>query len=148
MRCFLFILCATALLTGCFSPRPEPEPIVDQSAAMEILEPGLRPEILLFPEYLMMEDFELNQHGRIPESELVGGGMRSRLSLSMVRTRFMDVLDSNGWKNTRLEIEKQSFRLMAVHQKEQIEIRGVQGIGPTEIFILYRPAPAAGPSTF
>lgn len=134
-------LALTVLLFGCSTPSQPPEPVIDQDAAMEFLERGLRPEVLLFPEYLMMEGFELHQHGRVPDAELVGAGMRSKMSLSQVRGRFLEVLDSKGWKTTKLEIEGQSFRLLAAHRLEHIEIRGVQGTGPTEIFMLYRPEP-------
>ena len=134
-------LALTFLLSGCSTPMQTPEPEIDQAAAMEFLEPGLRPEVLLFPEYLMMEGFELHQHGRVPGSELIGAGLRSKLSLSLVRGRFLDVLDSKGWKTTKLEIEGRSFRMLAAHRLEHIEIRAVQGTGPTEIFMLYRPEP-------
>lgn len=136
----LYIALAVVLF-GCSSPKQVPEPVIDQDAALEFLEPGLRPEVLLFPEYLMMEGLELHQHGRVPDSELVGAGMRSKMSLSMVRGRFLDVFDSNGWETTKLEIEGRSFRMLAVHGLEHIEIRAVQGTGPTEIFMLYRPEP-------
>jgi hypothetical protein len=140
-RLFLLSL-SVGLLSGCTTKEPS-EPVVDPAAAMEFLEAGLRPEVLLFPSYLMLEDFQLNQHGRIPETRWVGAGIRSKLSLTNVRSRLMDALDSKGWIIQRTEIEKKSFRLIAEHRNEHIEIRGVQGFGPTEIFILYRPDPAA-----
>jgi len=146
-RGFFYLFGAGILLSGCSSLQPAPEPVIDQAAAMEYLKQGLRPEVLLFPEYLMMEGFELSQHGRIPESRLVGAGQKTGLGLAAARRRFMDQLDSNGWKTTKVEIETQSFRLMAEKKREQIEIRAVQGFGPTEIFILYRPEPAAPPPT-
>ncbi|MDF7823416.1 hypothetical protein P4B35_05285 [Pontiellaceae bacterium B12227] len=134
-------LALTALLFGCSTPMQTPEPVIDQDAAMEFLEPGLRPEVLLFPDYLMMEGFELHQHGRVPGAELVGAGMRSKMSLAVIHGRLLDILDSNGWKTTKLEIEGKSFRMLAAHGLEHIEIRGVQGTGPTEVFMLYRPEP-------
>ena len=148
MRGCLYIFGAGMLLSGCSSLQPTPEPVIDQAAAMEYLERGLRPEVLMFPEYMMMEGFELNQHGRIPETDLVGAGLKTSLGLSIARGRFMDQLDANGWETTKMEIETQSFRLMAEKKQEHIEIRAVQGIGPTEIFILYRPQSTAEPRTF
>lgn len=149
MKCrSLYLFGPIILLSGCSSFQTVPEPVIDPAAAMEYLEPGLRPETLLFPEYLMMEGFELNQHGRIPETELIGAGLKTRLGLSMARRSFMDQLDFNGWKTTKMEIEAQSFRLMAAKKSEHIEIRGVQGSGPTEVFLLYRPGPNAEPETF
>lgn len=127
------------LLAGCKAP-PEPaEPVVDSNAALEFLQPGLRPEVLLFPEYLLMEEYELHQHGRIPESELVGAGMRTRLSLATVRKEYSDVLESKGWSISKMEIERQAFRLIANLKKETVEIRAVQARGPTEVFILFDP---------
>lgn len=138
---YFYSVAAMTLIAGCSSFQSPPALVIDQAAAMEYLVPGLRPEVLLFPEYLMMEGFELNQHGRIPETELVGAGLKTGLSLSITRRRFMDQLDSNGWNTTKMEIEAQSFRLIAGRKLETIEIRGVQGSGPTEIFMLYRPEP-------
>ncbi|MDF7807953.1 hypothetical protein P4E94_10930 [Pontiellaceae bacterium B12219] len=135
---------AALLLAGCTTSEPS-EPVIDPDATMEVLEAGLRPEVLLFPDYLMLADFQLFQHGRIIETEWVGAGMRSYLSLSNIRNRLLDVLDSKGWSIQRTEIEQQSFRVLAEHGAEHVEIRCVQGSGPTEIFILYRPDPAAQP---
>lgn len=148
MHKWLPIFGAVLLLSGCSALQPVPEPVIDQAAAMEYLEQGLRPEVLLFPEYLMMEGFELSQHGRIPETELVGASLKTRMGLSIARRRFMNQLDSNSWKTSKIEIEKQSFRLMAEKKREHIEIRAVQGVGPTEIFILYRPESTVDPKTF
>lgn len=129
-------------VSGCVAPKEPTEPVVDVDASMEFLEPGLRPEVLLFPEYLMLEEFELHQHGRIPETPLVGGGMKTAVSLSVVRGRFNDVLADNGWRSDKTEIGRQSFRLLASRGVEQLEIRAVQGGGPTQVFILYTPDPA------
>ena len=37
------------------------------------------------------------------------------------------------------EIAKRSFRLLAVMGSDALEIRAVQGAGPTHVFILYSP---------
>lgn len=132
-------LMAIGLLAGCATP-PSPEPAVADADAMLYLEPGLRPETLLFPEYLLMEGFELDQHGRIPESRLVGAGMKSKLPLGTVLRRFNDVLASKGWSVTQAEMGHQSFRLMAAQKGETLEIRAVQGSGATQVFVLYQPA--------
>ena len=133
-------LCAmTLLMSGCIM-QPEPDmPVVDDDAAMEFLMPGLRPEMLLFPDYLLMDEYELNQHGRIPESEMIGAGLRTKLNLTVVRGQFADVLAAQGWQTAKMEIDRQSFRLIAEHKEERVEIRAVQALGPTEIFILYDP---------
>ncbi|MEI6890918.1 MAG: hypothetical protein V5783_01995 [Pontiella sp.] len=138
-------LVLSVLLLGCASPSEMPEPVIDQDATMEVVGSGLRPEVLLFPEYLLMEGLELHQHGRVPNSELVGAGLRSPMNLSQVRGRFLDILEANGWKTTKQEVERQSFRILAAHRLEHIEIRGVQGTGPTEVFMFYRPEPTINP---
>lgn len=136
------------LLTGCVAPEPPAEPVVDPAAAMEFLEPGLRPEVLLFPEYMLMEEYELNQHGRIPETELIGAGLRTKLSLATVRKEYSDALDAEGWSTTSMEIDRQAFRLIARLNDQDVEIRAVQGTGATEVFILYHPGPGADDPEF
>jgi len=140
----LLLILLVPVLAGCVGPARPVEPVVDQDESMEFLERGLRPEILLFPQYLLMDGFELNQHGRIPSSSLVGGGLKTAFGLSMARSRFSDVLVANHWTIENVEIGKGSFRIMASLAAESIEIRGVQGRGPTEIFILFQPAVEAG----
>ncbi|MEA2068632.1 MAG: hypothetical protein U9P12_05475 [Verrucomicrobiota bacterium] len=137
----IFILFYAALLAGCVAPDGPSEPVVDASETMTFLKPGLRPEMLLFPEYFLMEDFELHQHGRIPETALVGAGIKTALDLRIVRTRFSDALASKGWKTDQMEVGKQSFRLIASLKGEEVEIRAVQGGGATQVFILYQPRP-------
>ncbi|QBG46323.1 hypothetical protein EGM51_02495 [Verrucomicrobia bacterium S94] len=136
------------LIAGCSTPEPPAEPVVDPAEAMEFLEPGLRPEVLLFPEYMLMEEYELNQHGRIPETNLIGAGLRANLSLTTVRKAYSDVLDSKGWNVSGMEIGKQFFRLMARLKDQEVEIRAVQGQGPTEVFILYNPGETDDTETF
>ncbi len=138
MKSSLLFIAAGLVLAGCSTPEPV-EPVVDVDASMEFLEPGLRPEELLFPEYLLMTEFELSQHGRIPDSRLIGAGLRTRLSLSTVRREYADVLDARGWNTGTMEVGQQSFRLIATFKDQEVEIRAVQGFGPTEIFIMYDP---------
>lgn len=106
---------------------------------MLFLEEGLRPEALQFPEYLFLEDLELDAHGRIPESPLIGAGLKTKLDLKTVLRRYNDVLATHGWKLTKAEMAKQSFRLLAAKKAETLEIRAVQGSGPAQVFILYKP---------
>lgn len=141
MRWILLVLVGLSV-SGCITSRDPVETVIDVDASMEFLEEGLRPEVLLFPEYMMMADFELHQHGRIPETSLVGGGMKTDLSLAVVRGRFNDVLTANGWTSDTMEIGRQSFRILASKGEEQVEIRAVQGRGPTQVFLLYTPNPA------
>jgi hypothetical protein len=108
---------------------------------MTFFEAGFRPEVLLFPEFLLMEDFELHQHGRIPETRLVGAGMNSPLALAVVRMRFSEALGDAGWLIGKVEIAKQSFRMMATTGLEEIEIRAVQGGADAQVFLLYLPPP-------
>ena len=93
-----------------------------------------------FPDYFLMEGFELHDHGRIPRTALIGAGMSVDLELSAVRAGFSDVLHENRWETETTEIGRQSFRIMASNASERVEIRGVQGTsGPTQIFLLYTP---------
>lgn len=136
------ILCSfltMALFHGCKTT--ESPVVVQEEDVMLFLEPGLRPEQVLFPEYLLMEDLELRAHGRIPESSMIGGGLRTDLDLGEVRSRFSDLLAEKKWTIVKTELARESFRLMAEWKGETLEIRAVQGSGPTQIFILYKPAP-------
>ncbi|MEE9368578.1 MAG: hypothetical protein V3V05_06900 [Pontiella sp.] len=144
----IFLLAVFALLTGCATQPDFSEPLVATEESMLFLEPGLRPEVLLFPEYLLMEDFELNQHGIIPESTIVGGGLKTTMGLQVVRRRFNDVLADNNWMVDKVEIGKNSFRIMASLEGEALEIRAVQSLGPTQVFLLYQPLPVLEPSIY
>ncbi len=128
------------LLCGCATKAP-PEAEVENTDAMLHLKVGLRPENLLFPEYLLMADFEIDQHGRIPESSLVGASLKTKLGVKAVLRRFSDMLATKGWGTTALESTEHFFRLLAVMKGETLEIRAVQGTGPTQVFILYQPKP-------
>ncbi len=130
-------------MAGCMSSEEPLEPVVFSEETMVFLEPGLRPEVLLFPDYFLMEDFELNQHGNIPASDLVGAGLRTELDLKVAMRRFNDALDANGWMTEKTEFGKNAFRTLASTADEYIEIRAVQGNDVTEIFVLYRPKPIA-----
>ena len=132
---------ALLLVCGCATREEPAEPMVVAEEAMTYLDPGLRPEVLLFPEYLLMDGFRLARHGRIPETRMVGAGMEADLPLAAVRRRFQNQLDAHGWKLGQVELGPQSFRLMATRKGDNLEIRTVQGTGPAEVFILYRPAP-------
>lgn len=134
----LFQLGVVLLLYGCSTTEP-PVAVVEDADAMLHLGGELRPEYLLFPEYLLMSDFELDQHGRIPGSTVVGADLKTKLDLETTRLRFNDMLASQGWNITQEEAEERSFRLLAAMNGESLEIRAVQGSGPTQVFVLYRP---------
>ena len=125
------------LLCGCAAQVPE-EPIVDKAETMIFLGADLRPEELLFPDYLLMEGFELDQHGRIPETTLIGADMESSLGLMQVRRLFDDLLVTQGWSIDGVEIGTHYFRILAASDVGELEIRAVQGSGPTHVFILYQ----------
>lgn len=137
------------LLCGCATTEPPPV-VVEDADAMLYLGAGLQPENLLFPEYLLMADFELDQHGRIPASSVVGIDLKTKLDLETTLRRFSDMLASHGWSIAQEEVTEHSFRLLLGMKGESLEIRAVQGSGPTQIFVLYRPAakynPAKNPS--
>ena len=135
------VLLLLLFAAGCRTATVEEKPpvVVDPNQSLSFLQEGLVPEILLFPEYLLMEDFQLNQHGRIPDSELIGVGMHTALSLREVRTGLGDVLVSNGWEIDDVEIGGQSFRMFASRERDTAEFRVVQGSGLTHLFLLYDP---------
>jgi hypothetical protein len=130
---------AALLLCGCATDTPPA--VVDEADTMLHLGANLRLENLLFPDYLFMADFELDQHGRIPESSRVGVGLKTKLGLQTVFRRFNDVLTIKDWETTVLESKEQAFRLWATRKGDVLEIRAVQGTGPTQVFILYEPRP-------
>lgn len=132
------MLGAVLMLWGCTSPE-SPEVVVEDADAMLYLQAGLQPENLLFPEYLLMPDFELDQHGRIPDTTVVGVELTTRLDLETTLRRCHDMLSSNGWKMTGEEGAEHAFRLLVEKKGDLMEIRAVQGSGPTQLFILYRP---------
>ena len=138
MRAF-FPALAFFLLCGCRTP-PEPsEPVVDPRSTMLFLQAGLRPEKPLFPEYLLLEGIELEQHGRIPTTSLIGAGMKTDLNLSDVRSAFMHQLAPKGWRIGDMEVGRHFFRFEAALDGRFLEIRAVQGSGQTHVFLLYKP---------
>ncbi|MBT8042775.1 MAG: hypothetical protein KJN98_06360 [Pontiella sp.] len=134
----LWMVCVS-LLAGCVAPQKSEEPVVVEAETMTFLEAGLRPEVLLFPDYLLLEDFELTRHGRIPETSLVGAGMQTKMDLKITHRRLSNVLTAKGWRIDRTEVGSQSYRLMATLDGESLEVRSVKGTGATQVFILYQP---------
>lgn len=140
----IFQTAALLLLLGCAST--EKPAVVQEEDVMLFLKPGLRPESLLFPEYLLLYGLELDTHGRIPQSPLIGVGLNTEMGLKTVLHRYNAVLANQGWQITKAEMAKQSFRLLASMKGETLEIRAVQGTGPTQVFILYKPDARASAS--
>ena len=136
---YMFSIASFLFLWGCASPET-PAVVLDEEV-MLFLKPGLRPESLLFPEYLLIEDLELDTHGRIPESPLVGAGLKTKLGFKTVLDRYHAILESKGWQIAPAEVTNQAFRLLASRLGETLEIRAVQGTDLTQVFILYRPTP-------
>jgi hypothetical protein len=141
MRILFYFFAGAMLLAmaGCQTVEPT-NLIVDDEESMTYLEPGLRPEPLLFPEYLFMEGYELGQHGRIPKTTLIGIDLKTKAGIKVVLRQFNKLLATKGWTVTKAEMAPQSFRLLAAMQGETLEIRAVQGTGATQVFILYQPA--------
>ena len=129
---------AVLLVSGCTSTEP-PAAVVEAEDAMLHLGPTIRPEELLFPDYLLMLDFELDQHGRIFGSTVIGADLKTELDILTVRQRFAELLAEHGWRAAEPETGEHFFLLRAGTGDELIEIRAVQGTGPTRVFILYQP---------
>ena len=143
-RVAVLAILAGAMLCGCAS-RPV-EPVVQQEDVVLFLEPGLRPESLQFPEYLLMEEFELEAHGRVSGTNLIGIGLKTKLDLESARSRCYDMFAGKGWTVDKAELDSQSLRLLASKKGETLEIRAVRGTGVTQVFILYRPRASAVPN--
>ena len=138
------LLFFVAALNGCVAPPKsvEPaEPVVDDTELMTYIDAELRPETILFPEYLLMEGFELDRHGRIPGSSLVGVGLKTKFPLAQVRRDVSQIMKAHDWITERTDIGGSSFRVMASLKLEKLEVRAVQGSGETQVFIVYTPAP-------
>jgi hypothetical protein len=95
---------------------------------------------VLFPDYLLIDGFELNDHGRISGTELIGADMTAAQDVGAVRILISDQLSMHEWRTDKMEIGRQYFRALASHAGEELEIRAVQGTGPTQVFILYHPS--------
>ena len=139
MKAGWIILPVCLALAGC-AAAPE-ERVADDPPLME--EPP--PPVVLFPDYLLMEGFRLNDHGIIPVTGLIGADMTVDEDLATVRSLISEQLSVHEWNTDKMEIGRQYFRLLASQAGEAIEIRAVQGTGPTQVFLLYRPAAARNP---
>jgi hypothetical protein len=103
-----------------------------------VMEPP--PPAVLFPDYLLIDGFKLNDHGRIAGTALIGADMTVAQDLGPVRILISDQLTIHEWRTDKMEIGRQYFRVLASHGGEEIEIRAVQGTGPTQVFLLYQPS--------
>ena len=139
MRVALLFQLGMVLLCGCTTT--EPPVAVEKGGAMLPQESKARAEPLPFPEYLLMANFELGQHGWIPGTNVVGADLETTLDLKTVLQQFNDLLEAEGWIIATSEVARDSFRLMASLEGDTLEIRGVQGSGVAKIFILYQPDP-------
>ena len=128
------IVSACLALAGCASGPVEMENEDDAPAAAP---PA---PVVLFPDYLHIEGFKLNDQGHIPGTGLIGADMTVAQELGAVRNLVSDQLSLHTWTTDKMEIGRQYFRVLASHAGEEIEIRAVQGTGPTQVFLLYRPA--------
>jgi len=119
-------------LAGCTSA---PVPVMEDAPAIE--PPALS---VLFPDYLLIDGFELNDHGRIAGTALIGADMTVLQDLGTVRSLVTEQLYLHEWTTDKMEIGRQYFRVLASLAGAEIEIRAVQGTGPTQVFLLYHPA--------
>jgi hypothetical protein len=133
MKTEWMILPVCLALAGCASVP------VQEAEETPVAEAPLLP-VVLFPDYFLMEDCRLNEHGRIPGTPLIGADMTVAQELSAVRGLINDQLSLHEWTTDKVEIGRQYFRMLASHAGETIEIRAVQGTGPTQVFLLYRPS--------
>ena len=133
-----FSITSLLVVGGCAGP--EGPPVVRHEDVMLFMDSSLHPENLLFPEYLLLEGYELDAHGRIPNSSLIGVGLKANLALRTVLQQYNKLLSVQKWEVTKMEMAGKSFRILAEKKGENVEIRAVQGTGVTQVFILYTPA--------
>jgi hypothetical protein len=126
------ILPVCLALAGCVSA---PVQVEEDATVMEPPRP-----VVLFPDYFLMDGFKLNDHGHISGTELVGADMTVAQELGSVRSLVSEQLSLHEWTTDKMEIGRQYFRVLASHAGEEIEIRAVQGTGPTQVFLLYHPS--------
>ena len=129
MKTRWMILPVCLAFAGCTSA---PVPLVEEAPMMEPPRPSV-----LFPDYLLIDGFELNDHGRIAGTALIGAEMTVLQDLGTVRSLVSEQLTLHEWTTDKMEIGRQHFRILASHAGEEIEIRAVQGTGPTQVFLLY-----------
>jgi hypothetical protein len=130
------LICGAALIAGCVSNKPN-RVFLDHAPIGEAGQAGVLAAVL-FPDYFLIDGVELHEHGHIPRTQLIGAGMSISLDLASVRSRFNDQLYFHKWTTDKMEMGPQSFRILASHEGETVEIRGVRGTsGPTHIFLLY-----------
>ena len=132
MKTRWMILPVCIALAGCTSV---PMQMEEETPVMEPPRP-----IALFPDYFHMGGFKLNDQGHIPGSGLIGADMTVEQDLGAVRSLISEQLSLHEWTTDKMEIGRQYFRVLASYAGEGIEIRAVQGTGPTQVFLLYRPA--------
>ena len=139
----LSVISALALLlAGCVStPSQSPLPSVEKlSDVLLFLDPEMKVEPILFPRYLLMNSVEINRHGRISSTDLVGAGLLFRENIDAAKNRLLDRLHKKGWEVIQRDESSLWFRFILIHQGDWLELRGVQGAESTPVFLLYRPA--------
>lgn len=122
-------------LAGCASLPSEP--VIRASDVVTVVDSILRPETLLFPDYLLMEGFELENHGRVHGSEFIVASMKVSMPLDSVQQQLTDLLTEKAWRITKTEQSHQAFRLIAERKSAWLELRVVQGTGAARICLLY-----------
>ena len=126
------------LCVGCASQKRQ-DPVVNTQASLTYLEPEFVPETFLFPEYLLMQGFEIERHGAMLGSDWVMASLKTKATLSATFQRLEKRLTSKGWNLRLKKLDTDSFRLVASQKGQLLEFRGVQGVGITRILLLYHP---------
>lgn len=134
MKWIMLTVCLA--LAGC---KTVTVPVEEDVAVLEVPRPTA-----LFPDYFLMDGFKLNDQGHIPGTGLIGGDMTVSQDLGAVRNLINEQLAIHEWTTDKMEIGRKYFRVLASHAGDEIEIRAVQGTGPTQVFVLYHPVPSRG----
>jgi len=94
-------------------------------------------EPLPFPRYLLPEGFELGPYGRILGTSSYAIEIRGPSSLRVATRLYKQILTSNHWNIDETERKRRSVWIKASKPRGSLEIRGVQGIGITSLFLIY-----------
>lgn len=137
---WMLLFFGSALVAGCRMADLD-EAVVKPEPLSMVFQDGQAIPVY-FPEYLLVRNAQLGDHGRIPATRLVGAEITVDLDLLSVREYYVVALESQGWNTDRMEQDDHSFWMMASQgDGSTVEVRAVQGsAGPTHVFLLYTPS--------
>ena len=139
----LFLCAGVGVLSGCKTTptNPKNNSVRKKSdLAMKELDAEIPKQKILFPEYFILKECTLDQHGQLPNSIFIAANLHSERPFKSLFHEYHALFSKKGWSVKKMELGKRSFRFLAEKKPDKIEIRVVQGIKHTQIFILFTPA--------